>query len=86
MLHRDDLLDATLAYIIGACFQWEQHAQQFNGCDIDDFVQFYLRVHNTCWRYCMGQKTLDGSCSDFECTTAMKMYRAFQESFDMLRT
>ncbi len=84
MLHRDDLIDATLAYIIGACFQWEQHAQQFNGRPLD-FIRFYERTHHICWRYCMGQQTLDGSCSDFECTTAMNMQRAFKDSFIALK-
>jgi hypothetical protein len=84
MLTRDDLLNATLLYIIGACYEWEQHAQQFNGRP-NDFVQFYLRTHNTCWRYCMGQKKLDGSCSDFECTTALNMMCAFKDNFIAIR-
>ena len=72
-----ELLDATLRYVIGACYKWENDAKQFVGRP-NDFRSFYLRTHDVCWKYLNGQKTLDGSCSDFECDTAIKMRRVFR--------
>ncbi len=83
MLNSFDLVNATLRYIMGACLEWEQHAKQFIGRP-EDFHQFCLRTHDVCWKYARGQKTLNGSCSDFECTTAMEMRRAFRDNFDYI--
>lgn len=83
MLDRTALMQATLRYIIGACYEWEMHAAQFIGSP-DDFYQFCLRTHSVCWRYCIGRQTLDGTCSDTECVEAMNMHRAFRDAFDAL--
>lgn len=72
-----DLIEATLRYVIGACFQWEQHAQQFNGRP-DDFYRFCLRTHDVAYKYLKGRKTLDGTCSDFECTVALNVHTTFK--------
>lgn len=77
MITRSELMTATLRYIVGVCYEWEQYAKQFVGRP-DDFYQFCLRTHDVCWKYMWGQKDLDGSCSDFECTTAIEMRAVFK--------
>lgn len=79
-LHRDDLLSATLAWVMGKCFEWNLHAQQFV-LTFDDqdhrFQDFVHRTHTVVWRYLQGHITLDGTCSDLECTMALEAKRIF---------
>ena len=76
-LHRDDLFNATLQWVVGNCFEWNQHAKQFNPTEGHDFQDFCHRTHGVVWRYLNRQITLDGACSDFECNLGLAAHRTF---------
>lgn len=85
MLHRDDLLDATLAWVIGEIVQVTirpngVYYSQFNTdgrLDVDKFHEFCLNVHNIVWRHLHGRQTLDTTCSDMCCSLAIRAKHVF---------
>lgn len=89
-LHRDDLIDAVLAWTIGQLYQICRPGSYYFGqmtdgngnFDHDKFLKFALKVNETVYRYIKRQKTLDGSCSDIECTLAHKAKYAFEIHLD----
>lgn len=79
-MHRDDLLQATLTYVWGACVQYNR--QMSNHVSEDQLDQWVTRVHGIVWKYLHGKQTLDGSCSDFECGLALKANSVFAHLVD----
>lgn len=85
-MNRDDLMSATLAWIFGELYQicapggpYFSQLSTDNRFDPEKFHDFCLRTHNVVWRYLQGSKELDGTCSDMECTMALKAKRVFHE-------
>jgi hypothetical protein len=76
-MHKAEVMSAVLNYVWGCCVLWNQWAKQFNDVNSMEFQDFVHRTNETAWRYLVGRKTLDGSCSDHECEVAMKAYRLF---------
>lgn len=75
-LNRDDLLKQTHRWVWGACVEWNDHAKQFDVTSTA-FTDFVSRTHWVVFRFLRGQQTLDGSCSDFECTLALEAKYTF---------
>lgn len=79
-LNRDDLMQATMSWVLGECFTWNDQVTQFNLGDPAselEFGRFVHRTHSTVWLHLQGRKTLDGSCSDLECVLATKAKAIF---------
>jgi hypothetical protein len=84
-LNKDDLIQATLAWVIGMlmqeCLPSGLYYGQFHDGDgkfkYNDFHQFSLRTHDTVYKYINGQKSLDGACSDMECHLGIKAKHIF---------
>ena len=60
--------------------EWNNQSRQFNlGTEegMLNFRNYADRIHTTVYRYIRGQKTLDGSCSDLECTAAHEADQLF---------
>ena len=72
-----DLIKHTLMWTYGQCFLWNQHAKQFD-MNSQQFQDFVHRTHNIVYRYISGKQTLDGSCSDFECTISIEAKHVFR--------
>ena len=88
-LHRDDLIKHTWRWVTGACIEWNNQVQQFADISSAAFLDFRHRVHHVVYRYLRGQQTLDGTCSDLECTLALEAAQVFGlygESDDLLAT
>ena len=77
-MHRDDLINATLTYVTGACVEYNSHVKIFSDTSSADFYLFRNRVHDVVWKYIHGHKVLDGTCSDFECTLALSAAPVFK--------
>ena len=75
---RTELVNHTLQWTWGACIMWNQWAKQFNIGD-PAFQDFVHRTHTVVWKYLTGQHGLTGSCSDFECNTAMQARAVFKD-------
>ena len=75
-----DQVKHTLRWTLGACVEWNQWAKQFD-MNSREFHDFALRTHTVVWRYLRGIQTLDGSCSDFECTLAIEAKHVFGHMF-----
>lgn len=76
-LNRDDLIKQTHRWVLGACIEWNDHFQQFADTSSREFRDFVNRTHHIVFRFLRGQQTLDGSCSDFECTLALEAKYTF---------
>lgn len=79
-MHRDDLVRHTLRWTWGACVMWNYGAEQFNSID-EKFRDFVQRTHTVVWNYLVNKNGLDGSCSDFECSTALHAEELFGRFF-----
>lgn len=71
-----DRIKFTLEWVWGVCILWNQQAKQFDagGSEMIDFVH---RTHHIVWKYLNNRQTLDGTCSDLECDTALRAKRLF---------
>lgn len=76
-LQRDDLIKQTHRWVLGACIEWNETAKQFAPRDVHEFRRFVERVHTIVVRFLRGQQTLDGTCSDLECTLALEAKQVF---------
>jgi hypothetical protein len=76
-MNRHDAIEFTLQWVWGVCILWNQHMNAFSDLNHQEFQSFVHRTHNVVWRYLNGRQALDGSCSDFECDTALKARRLF---------
>lgn len=60
-------------FVIGACQQREAQSPGF----CDDLTRFTQATVEVVWAYLQGRKTLDGSCSDFDCWLAHEAAKVF---------
>lgn len=59
-------------FVLGACKEY------FSKCHNGDWLEEYARdTIDVVWGYLRGTKTLDGTCSDFQCTTAHAAKQVF---------
>lgn len=72
-----DLIKHTNLWVLGQCVTWNLHAKQFADMAGREFHDFVNRTHTVVFRYLRGTQTLDGTCSDFECTIAIEARRVF---------
>ena len=85
-MNHPDIIN-TLRWTWGACVLWNQLANQFARdsnelvqfarIDSSEFQDFVHRTHSVIYRYLQGQQTLNGSCSDLECTLALEAKELF---------
>ena len=72
-----ELIKQVRRWVLGACTEWNEQMRQFADLAGAEFRAFIERTTNTVLRYIRGQQTLDGSCSDLECTLAHEARRLF---------
>ena len=82
---RGEFIAAVQSWVIGELFQiCAPGGHYFSALSVDNqfsplkFTEFATRVTNTVYMYLIGNKTLDGSCSDMECSLALKAKGIFQ--------
>lgn len=92
-LHRDDLVEATLAWVTGKVYESIFGTNLYRSTFITDGVlderkvqDFIHRTHTVVWRYLNRQQTLDGRCSDFECNLGLEADRIFAHHFQEQQT
>jgi hypothetical protein len=71
-----DLIKNVSLYVQGACLEWNRHYKQFDA-NGEEFQRFCERTTEIVFAYIRGKKTLDGSCSDFECTLSIDASKVF---------
>lgn len=71
-----EVMTQTLRWVIGYCWEWNQHAKQFPD-NSREFQDFCHRTHMVVWKFVQNEQGLDGSCSDLECTAAIEARRVF---------
>ncbi len=76
-MQTDDLIKHTHRWVLGYCVEWNYHAKQFSDINAVAFLDFVARTHSVVYRYLRGRLTLDGSCSDLECTLAVEAKHVF---------
>jgi len=87
--NRSDLIAAVQSWVIGELFQiCAPGGHYFSALSVDNqfnpqkFTEFATRVTNTVYMHLIGNKTLDGSCSDMECSLALKAKGIFRSVRD----
>jgi hypothetical protein len=72
-----ELIKQVRRWVLGACTEWNEQVKQFADLNGVEFRAFVERTANVVIRYIRGQQTLDGSCSDLECTLAIEARHVF---------
>lgn len=63
-------------FVTGAVAEYFQRTSM--NLDSKEFENYCHRATDTVWRYLRGTKTLDGTCSDLECSVAHLAEKLFK--------
>ena len=85
-MDKQEFMAMVQAWVVGKLYEicmpgghyFSQMTDGNNTFDHRKFHDFALRTHGTVHAYLMNRKTLDGSCSDMECSLAMEAHRLFR--------
>jgi hypothetical protein len=91
-ISKDDFMAMVQAWVLGKLYEicmpgghyYSQMTDGNNSFDHRKFHEFALRTHSTVHAYMMRRKTLDGTCSDMECTMAMEAHRFFRPQLNQI--
>lgn len=85
-MDKQEFVTMVQAWVLGKLFEickpgghyFSQMTDGNNSFDFRKFEDFAFRINHTVYAYCMNNKTLDGTCSDMECTLAQEAHRLFR--------